>query len=104
MKKNTKNIVEILEEVKEFISGISTDVGWSRFESKEEATKEIIEHIHRLKNNDFSKIEDLIILFLPTSDLQETSISSGWGKEFLVIAEKFDNSIKDFNINKKNRK
>ena len=36
MKKNTKTIVDILEEVKEFISGISTDVGWSRFESKEE--------------------------------------------------------------------
>ncbi|KKM70762.1 hypothetical protein LCGC14_1437480 [marine sediment metagenome] len=95
MNKNTRIIVNILEKVKEFTLGISTDVGWSRFESKEEVIKEINNHIQRLRNNDFSKIEELIFLFLPTSDLQEISISSGWGKEFLVIAEKFDNAIKD---------
>ncbi len=98
MNKNTRIIINILGKVKEFILGINSDVGWSRFESKEEVIKEINNHIHRLKNNDFSKIEDLIFLFLPTSDLQEISISSGWGEEFLVIDEKFDNAIKDLNI------
>ena len=98
MNKNTRIIVNILEKVKEFIQGISTDVGWSRFESKEEVIIEINNHMQRLKNNDFCKIEELIFLFLPTSDLQEISISSGWGKEFLVIAEKFDITIKDLSI------
>jgi hypothetical protein len=44
---------------------------------------------------DFSKIEDLIILFAPTSDLQEISIDSGWATLFLEISEKFDLTIKE---------
>lgn len=100
MKKNARIIIDILETVKKFIQGRNTDVAWSRFESKEQVIMEINNHIHRLKNDDFSKVEDLILLFLPTSSLQEISISSGWRKKFLVIAEKFDDAIKDLSIKK----
>ncbi|MFW9875455.1 MAG: hypothetical protein ACFFG0_20300 [Candidatus Thorarchaeota archaeon] len=51
---------------------------------------------------DLSKIKDLIILFAPTSDLQEISLDSGWSELFLIISERFDSVIKDlieeFNI------
>ena len=53
------------------------------------------DHIRRLKIKDFSKILDLIAIFLPTGDLQEIPLSSGWADDFLNISEKFDNVIKD---------
>ena len=37
----------------------------------------------------------MVILFAPTSDLQEISIDSGWGDQFLIISERFDGLIKD---------
>ena len=95
MERIKKDIVDILENIKDYIQGKNTDVTWSSFESEEDVIVTNNNHILKLRNNEFSKIDELYLLFLPTSDLQEISISSGWGKEFLVIAEKFDNAIKD---------
>ena len=67
----------------------------SLFDTKEDLISELEDHILKLKNEDFSKIKDLIILFAPTSDLQEISLDSGWVKLFLIISEKFDCVIKD---------
>jgi hypothetical protein len=35
----------------------------------------------------------LIVLFAPTGPIQEVSISSGWGNEFLDLAERFDRAV-----------
>ena len=75
----------------------------SQFDSKEELIQEIENHIQKLKNEDFSKVEDLITLFAPTGEFQEISIDSGWSKLYLILSERFDNAIKElieeFNLN-----
>jgi len=86
-------IIDILETVKELILEPKTDISWSIFNSKDELIIEIDAHIQKLKLRDFSKVTDLILLFAPTSDFQEISLSSGWGNRYLKISERFDVAI-----------
>jgi len=88
-------IIEILETVKELILEPKTDISWSIFDSKDDVILEIDSHIQKLKLRDFSKIKDLILLFAPTSDFQEISLSSGWSSDYLNISETFDVAIKN---------
>jgi len=86
-------MIEILETVKELILEPITDISWSIFDSKDDLIIEIDAHIQKLKLRDFSKVKELILLFAPTSDFQEISLSSGWGNRYLKISERFDVAI-----------
>ena len=88
-------IVHILELIREFIKAPGTDMIRSVFDTEKDLINELDNHIQKLTKEDFSKFEDLIILFAPTSDLQDISIDSGWGEIFLIISDKFDFAIKD---------
>ncbi|NVM36972.1 MAG: hypothetical protein HWN81_15355 [Candidatus Lokiarchaeota archaeon] len=89
------DVISIIKILKRILKTPQTNTIHSSFNSKEDVIIELDTHIQRLIKGDFSKIEDLIILFAPTSDLQEISIASGWGKQFLSISERFDAAIKD---------
>jgi hypothetical protein len=86
-------LIHLLKKIKEIIITLKTDTLWSSFDNKEDILEELDNHIQRFQNNDFSSIEQLIGLFLPTGDLQEIAISSGWGEEYLAISKKFDDLI-----------
>ena len=86
-------LIDLLDNIKEIIRTRDTDMLWSIFETKEDFLKELDNHIQKFQNNDFSSIEQLIGLFLPTGDLQEIALSSGWGEEYLAISKKFDDLI-----------
>jgi len=88
-------IIEILESVKKLILEPRTDISWSTFDSKDELIFEIDTHIQQLKLEDFSKVKDLILLFAPTSDFQEISLSGGWSNHYLNLSERFDIAIED---------
>ena len=93
MDKEIKEIIDLIKRIKDHVSIENCDVTQSFFNSKEEIIDEIDDHIERLSNSDLSKINDLILLFLPTSDFQEISISNGWSEEYLQISAKFDELI-----------
>ncbi|MFX1569299.1 MAG: hypothetical protein ACFFCV_13125 [Promethearchaeota archaeon] len=88
-------VIKILENLKRIIKAKETNIIFSTFNSIEDLIFELDTHIYKLKDKDFSKISDLILLFAPTSDLQEISMSSGWGKQFLDISKRFDRIIKE---------
>jgi hypothetical protein len=88
-------VIEIIETIKTIIETKETNIMYSTFDSIEDLVFELDTHVHKLNDKDFSKISDLILLFAPTSDLQEISMSSGWGKQFLEISERFDHAIKE---------
>ena len=88
-----ENLIKLLYEIIELASTRDTNMVWSTYDTKEELILELENYIQRLKNSDFSSIEQLISLFLPTGDLQEIAISSGWGEEYLSISKKFDDLI-----------
>ncbi|MHA1989025.1 MAG: hypothetical protein ACW98D_20585 [Promethearchaeota archaeon] len=88
-----ENLIRLLNEIIEIVNTRDTKMVWSTIDTKEELLLELENHIQRFQNNDFSSIEQLIGLFLPTGDLQEIAISSGWGEEYLSISKKFDDLI-----------
>jgi len=86
-------LIEILESIKKLILEPRTDLIWSTFDNKDELVFEIDTHIQKLKLQDFSKLKNLILLFAPTSDFQEISLSSGWSNRYLNISERFDVAV-----------
>ena len=60
----------------------------------DEALAELDGHIERLRHDDLSQLDALRLLFAPTGSLQETSISGGWGEEFITLATQFDQVLK----------
>ncbi len=69
------------------------DFVWSRWSGAEEAVSEIKTHIESIRAGDLSKTWDLSILFAATGPIQEVSISSGWGEDFLIMAKHFDDAV-----------
>lgn len=100
--KKIEAVINILESIKEIIKAADMDMIHSEFDSPEDLIEELNTHIKNLTKEDFSKIDDLIILFAPTSDLQEISIDNGWGNLYIDISEKFDiainNLIGEYNL------
>jgi hypothetical protein len=86
-------IISILMEAERFLELPDTVIAWSRYNTVEEAVEDINQHIARLRSGDFSRMDDLALLFAPTGSLQEISISSGWGEAFLDIAARFDRAV-----------
>ncbi len=86
-------VIGILQGVKHVLALPGTDVVWSRYNNAEETIEDINRHMESLQRGDLSRIDDLVLLFAPTGSLQEISISSGWGEEFLDLAARFDRAI-----------
>ncbi|MHA2007999.1 MAG: hypothetical protein ACXABO_12195 [Promethearchaeota archaeon] len=88
-----ENLIKLLNEIMELVGNRDTNMIWSSIDTKEELILELENYILRFQNNNFSSLDQLIGLFLPTGDLQEIALSSGWGEEYLSISKKFDELI-----------
>lgn len=64
---------------------------WSSWENAEAALSEIDAIVKYIRRGKIPSAAE--ILFLPTGPLQETSLSSGWGSEFVEIANQFDAAL-----------
>ncbi|MFX0077353.1 MAG: hypothetical protein ACFE96_18070 [Candidatus Hermodarchaeota archaeon] len=93
MEKAITGIIRILKNIKSYINTKSSNLLMFSFDTSKEVINLIDDHIKRLSRRDISKINDLIVLFLPTSDFQEIAISNGWSEEYLEMAKEFDNLI-----------
>lgn len=98
MKKSLKQ--RKLQELQSLISKIeehitdNSDMIWTSCEDSKQLKKELQLYKNQLVNNDLSSLDNLYILFLPTSDLQEHSMSNGWSDEYLKLSSKFDSLYK----------
>jgi hypothetical protein len=100
MEAEIKGIIRILRRIKELMDVKGTNVLFSSFNTNIEIIESIETHINMLNNYDFSVLDELILLFLPTSDLQELSISNGWSEEYLELSKQFDSLIQLITKNK----
>ena len=89
-------IKEQISRLKYLLSLPDTDVCWSNYNNAEEAIKELETLEKGILNQDKNAVNSLLFLLLPTACLQEISISSGWGDEFLGIAERLENALRIF--------
>jgi len=82
-----RKLIGILEEARVLIAREGNDFSWSSWRDQDHAISEIDSIIEELKNG---SVPEIRVLFAPTGPIQEVSISSGWGNEFLKLAERFD--------------
>ena len=82
-----------LKRLRELLSQPSTDVLWSTYRTSDEVIEDLMLIEKGIMIKDPKSIDKLLFLLLPTCDLQEISISSGWGNEFLDIAEALERAL-----------
>lgn len=91
---NSSELVDILLEVKQLLSSQDTDITWTHYSSVIEVISDLDVYIEALMKDSRFNLRELQIFFAPTGVLQEISMSSGWGKEFLEIAKRFDVALR----------
>ena len=90
-----QKLITVLKEARAFLALESNDFSWSSWRDQDHAIAEIDSIIAALENG---SIPEIGVLFAPTGPIQEVSLSSGWGSEFLELAAQFDKeyeSVKD---------
>lgn len=75
-------------EVRQLVALPDNDFSWTSFVDQELALFELDTLIDALRMNRLPVGAE--VLFLPTGPLQELAISSGWGDEFIDLANRFD--------------
>jgi len=85
----------VLRRIAELLSRDDVDTAWSGYEPAE-LRAEIQSFLERAEAGlplDEAGRGRLQVLFAPTGALQETSLSSGWGQEFIELAGRFDDAV-----------
>jgi hypothetical protein len=85
--KHVQELITVLKQARALLALESNDFSWSSWKDQNHAISEIDSIIAALKNG---SIPEIGVLFAPTGPIQEVSLSSGWGNEFLELAERFD--------------
>jgi len=86
----------VLREAREFLARPNNDFAWSSWEDDAAALREVDNLIARMESGNLPSRSELTVLFLPTGPIQEVSVSSGWGDEFLNLADRFDAALTQF--------
>jgi len=86
-------LIAVLQEARTYLARPGNDFAWSTWDAAAEALRELDGLISRLQAHNPPPRSDLDVLFLPTGPIQEVSISSGWGDEFLQLAKRFDAAL-----------
>ena len=82
-----QELITVLKQARTLLALESNDFSWSSWRDQDQAIAEIDSIIAALENG---SIPEIGALFAPTGPIQEVSLSSGWGNEFLELAERFD--------------
>lgn len=88
-------LVEVLEEARALLAGPANDFFYSRWPDEKAALADIDRILATVARDGTIWLPDLQLLFAPTGSMQEVSISSGWGDEFLSLSTRFDEAIRD---------
>lgn len=82
-------LVTVLDEVRAWLARPDNDYSWSSFMDADAALAEIDELVALVRAEGRVPFA-LSVLFAPTGPIQEVALSSGWGDEFLTLADRFD--------------
>ena len=90
------SLLEVLRETKALLARPGNDFAWSTWDNAEAALSELDGFISRIEAGLSLEGSALSMLFSPTADIQEVSVSSGWGSEFCLIAARFDRAFAEY--------
>ena len=90
---NLGKLISVFEETRELVAAPGNDFSWSSWVGRDDAVEEIDDILSVLRAGAVPKGLSMEVLFAPTGPMQEVSLSSGWGGEFLTLAERFDEAM-----------
>jgi hypothetical protein len=88
-----EELIIVLLETRKLIELPDSDFVWSGWDGRQEALAAFDKQVDKIKNADYTALFDLSILYAPTGQLQELSISNGWTKPFLELSARFDQAL-----------
>jgi hypothetical protein len=86
-------LLAVLLEARRRLAAPDNDFSWSGWETSDDALGEIDEVIGQLQAGQMPAPLPMRVLFAPTGPIQEVSINSGWGDDFLELAAAFDAAL-----------
>jgi hypothetical protein len=89
-------LLDVLREVRALLAHPENDFAWSTWENASEAVAELDAYIAWIETGCSFSNSSLVSLFAPTGNIQEVSLSSGWGNHFVPLAERFDSVFAEF--------
>lgn len=91
---NFQNLIAVLQEARALLSNPENNFIWSSWEDSSDAIAEVNGLLAQLETEELPSRGSLEVLFLPTGPIQEVSLSSGWGDEFIELAGRFDAAMR----------
>ncbi len=92
---NLSDLIAVLIEARGLIARPENDFPWSSWQNANQAFAEIDGLLQQLEAGKRPGRASLEGLFLPSGPIQDLGLSSGWGHEFLELADRFDAVMMD---------
>lgn len=83
-----RRLISVFEQARVLLALPENDFAWSWWDDSKSALAEIDAILDKLRSGSMPSMMDA--LFAPTGGIQEVSLSSGWGKTFVVLADRYD--------------
>ncbi len=86
-----QRLIAPLLELRALLARPGNDFSWSSWEDAADALACVDEQLAQLGAG---VVPDLSLLLVPTCPAQEVSLSSGWAKEYLAVAARIEDALK----------
>lgn len=86
------SVIEIIDEAETLMKMHPGDYAWSSWIDDEQAFGELDAILARLREGDVPAFQ-LSVIFAVTGPMQELAIQSGWGDEFIALADRLDTAL-----------
>ena len=84
-------LAAIIAELVAIVQAHPQDLDWQPYyDDQHELLLDLQDHAERVRNGDASRLPELKFSLLPTGDLNEIALSSGWGDAYVRLADEFD--------------
>lgn len=93
-----ENLLQVLRETRQLLALPDNDFAYSTWSNTAEALAELDGFISDIEADRHFVGAELSVLFAPTADIQEVSMSSGWGDEFCRVSARFDSALLQYFI------
>ncbi len=88
-----QELANVLREARLLLTLPGNNFDWSAWEDADAALVEVDRLVAKLVAGRLPSRLAVSVLFAPTGPIQEVSLSSGWGEEFLTLASRCDVAV-----------
>ena len=88
------SLSRVLVDLLVVIDATPQDIAWSSYDSAEALRADVAYLASRVEDGDAEAVQKVRLLFLPTGDLQETALASGWHDTYMALADRVDSFCK----------